>query len=71
MSTDEEYMQCEAEAAQYATTQCDWKAQLRVLIPQLREEIAKLPPQGRAEYQKTLEIIAETELELDMEDMTV
>ena len=50
---------------------CVWKARLRDLIAHIRETAAQLTPLQRDEYRKLLDQLDDTELELDMEDMTV
>ena len=50
---------------------CVWKARLRDLIGEIRASFAQLTPLTREHYQKVLDQVDVTELELDMEDMTM
>lgn len=57
-------MECEA-------GDCVWKARLRELISQIRTNWAQLSPPVRANYRKLMDHVDMTELELDMEEMSV
>lgn len=64
MSNEQEQMECEV-------ANCVWKARLRDLISQIRANWAQLSPPVRADYQKLMDQVDMTELELDMEEMSV
>jgi hypothetical protein len=64
-------MSDEQRATGCALAQCEYKALIRGLIAEIHDTAADLTVPLREQYQRFLEQVADIELELDMEELTV